>query len=92
MLDAVREAKPPFSPEDITREFASFVLTYRIKQVRGDRYAGEWPAEQFRKWGVDYQPSAKPKSDIYNELLPMVNSKRALLLDNGRLISQLTSL
>jgi hypothetical protein len=92
VLDAVREAKPPFSPEDITREFASFVLTYRIKQVRGDRYAGEWPAEQFRKWGVDYQPSAKPKSDIYNKLLPMVNSTRALLLDNGRLISQLTSL
>jgi hypothetical protein len=25
--------------------------SYRINSVRGDKYAGEWPREQFRKWG-----------------------------------------
>ena len=92
VLDAVREEKPPFSPEAVTRELASFFLSYRIRTVRGDRYAGSWPREQFRKAGVDYEPVAKPKSELYGELLPVINSRRAQLLDNGRLISQLTAL
>ena len=40
----------------------------------GDRYGGEWPREQFRKYGVDYEPSEKPKSDLYKELLAPINS------------------
>jgi hypothetical protein len=92
VLDAVREAKPPFSPESIAKEFASFFLSYRVKKVRGDRYAGEWPREQFRKWGVDYEPAGKPKSELFGDLLPVINSRRAALLDDGRMVSQLTAL
>ena len=92
MLDAVREVKPPFSPESVAREFASFFLSYRVSKVRGDRYAGEWPREQFRKYGVDYEPAAKPKSELYGELLPLINSRRVALLDNARLVSQLIAL
>jgi hypothetical protein len=92
VLDAVREARPPFSPESVTQEFAQFFLSYRVRKVRGDRYAGEWPREQFRKYGVDYEPAAKPKSELYGELLPVINSRRVALLDNGRMLAQLTSL
>jgi hypothetical protein len=81
VLDAVREAKPPFSPESVAREMASFFLTYRVNTVRGDRYAGEWPREQFRKCGVYYEPAARPKSELYGELLPVINSRRAALLE-----------
>ena len=48
--------------------------------------------EQFRKLGIAYEPAAKPKSDIYRDLLPMINSRRVELLDHPRLIQQLTSL
>lgn len=44
------------------------------------------------KQGVTYKPSDKPKSDIYRELLPLVNSGRAELLDNKKLRAQLEGL
>jgi hypothetical protein len=60
--------------------------------VTGDRYAGEWPREQFRKHGIAYEPSAKPKSDLYRDLLPLLNSSKADLLDDPKLIAQLIGL
>jgi hypothetical protein len=92
VLDAVREVKPPFSPEAVVKELASFFLSYRIKQIHGDRYGGEWPREQFRRCGVDYEPAVKSKSELFGELLPVINSRRATLLDHGRIVSQLTAL
>jgi hypothetical protein len=65
---------------------------YRISNVRGDRYAGEWPRERFRVHGIEYRPSDKPKSDLYRDLLPAVNSGLVDLLDHERLTVQLTSL
>ena len=92
ILDAVRERKPPFSPEAVTREFAELLKRFGISTVKGDRYAGEWPREQFRKHGVEYQVSEKTASDLYRELLPAINSGRVELLDNVRLINQLCGL
>lgn len=92
VLDVLREVKPPFSPESVVEEFTTLLDTYGITVVSGDRYAGEWPREQFRKNGVDYIPADKSKSDIYRDLLPHLNSGRVELLDSPRLISQLASL
>jgi hypothetical protein len=92
MLDCVREVRPPFSPEDVVEEFARLLKSYRVTKVVGDRYAGEWPRERFRTCGIVYDPAAKPKSDIYRDVLPMINSGRVRLLDHQRLISQLCSL
>jgi hypothetical protein len=92
VLDAVREVRPPFSPETVVTEFCQLLQSYGISSVCGDRYAGEWPREQFRKHGVTYQPAEKAKSDLYRDLLPMLNSGRVELLDHPRLIHQLVSL
>jgi hypothetical protein len=92
VLDAIRERKPPFKPEAVVEEFATLLKSYRVSQVRGDRYAAEWPREQFRKRGVDYVPAGKPKSDIYLELLPHMNSRSVDLLDLPRLSNQLVNL
>ena len=43
VLDAVREIRPPFSPQDVVAEFAALLKDYRCHEVVGDRYAGEWP-------------------------------------------------
>jgi hypothetical protein len=60
--------------------------------VIGDRYAGEWVREPFRRHGIEYQLSEAPKSDIYRDALPLFNAGRVQLLDVKRLINQLCSL
>jgi hypothetical protein len=92
VLDAVRERRPPFSPDDVTLEFAALLRAYRIREVSGDRYGGEWPAERFRARGITYVPAEKPKSDLYRDLLPILNAHRAELLDLPRLAAQLCGL
>jgi hypothetical protein len=92
VLDAVRERKPPFSPEDVVEEFAALLKCYRISKVVGDKYAGEWPRERFTEHGIEYEPSAAPKSDLYRDLLPVLNSRKIDLLDNDRLVAQLVGL
>jgi hypothetical protein len=65
---------------------------YRIGHVTGDRYAGEWPREQFRKRGVEYKLSEKTASELYREFLPAINSGTVELLDDPRLLNQLCAL
>jgi hypothetical protein len=92
VIDALREIPAPFSPETAVGELASLLKSYRISSICGDRYAGEWPREQFSKFGILYEPSPKPKSQLYIDLLPLINSERIALPDNSHLINQLTSL
>ncbi|OPH82430.1 hypothetical protein B2M20_12400 [Nitrobacter vulgaris] len=92
VLDVIREVRPPFSPEATVQMMAELLKAYSIRKIVGDRYAGEWPREQFSKHGITYEPSARPKSQIYSEFLPLLNSKRCLLLDHQKLFSQLVAL
>ena len=68
ILDVVREAKPPFSPESVVSEFATVLKAYNIKTVTGDRYAGLWPRERFFVHHIDYHCSEKPKSERAPEI------------------------
>ena len=91
-LVALREVKPPFSPEDTVAQFATLLRSYGVTRVRGDRWGGEFVQELFRAHGIQYEPYGMTRSEIYGELLTIINSRRALLLDNKRLISQLVGL
>jgi len=92
VLDLLREVKPPFSPEAVVRDFAATLKGYGISEVTGDRYGSQWVQERFRSADISYKPSERSRSDIYLELLPLLNSKRIALLDNARLIAQLVGL
>lgn len=92
ILDVVREIKPPFSPEAAVAEFSQVLKTYRISQVLGDRYAGEWCREPFQRAGIFYDQNARPKSDLYRDFLPLINSTACDLLDNERMVNQIASL
>jgi hypothetical protein len=70
----------------------SLLNSYNVRTVRGDRYAAEWPRERFRAHGIDYEVAERPKSDLYRDLLPILNSGRAELLDVPRVVSQLCGL
>jgi len=92
VLDCLREITPPFSPEIAVSELCKVLKSYHIGRVTGDRYAGEWPVEQFQKFNVHFDQSAKPKSDLYIDLLPLVNSARVELLDHAKFVAQLCNL
>jgi hypothetical protein len=92
VIDAIRERRPPFSPDDVVLEFVATLKSYGITTIHGDHYAGEWPAERFRVHGVRYEVAEKAKTALYQELLPLLNSRRLELLDNARLVAQLGSL
>lgn len=92
VLDAVREVRPPFSPDAVAQEFAALLKSYGISRVVGDAYGGEWPRERFAAYGIAYELSKKFKSVIYGEFLPALNGQRVRLLDLPRLIGQLCTL
>ena len=92
VVDCVRETRPPFLPEAVIAEYAAVLKSYRCSKVVGDRYGGEFPREQFQKRGVRYEVSAKVKSELYVDFLPLLNSGSVLLPRSDRLVSQLASL
>lgn len=92
VLDVLYERRPPFSPEATVTEWCAVLKYYGITRVGGDKFAGDWPAEQHRKHGVTYVPSERTKSEIYLAFLPLLNSNRVELLDHPRLVAQLAGL
>lgn len=92
ILDLLRERKPPFSPDSVVAEFCDLLRQYRITKVIGDRFGGEFVAELFKRHGIVYEASARPKSALYQDALPLLNSRKADLLDNERLVNQFVGL
>jgi hypothetical protein len=92
VIDAVRECVPPFSPEQVIEDFATLLKSYRVIKVTGDRYAGEFPRELFRKRDISYELSQQTKSELFRDFLPLLNSARVTLPRSDRLVSQIVSL
>jgi hypothetical protein len=91
-LAAIREVRPPFQPDAVVGEFAALMKSYGISRAQSDKFAGDWPLQAFAKVGTKLEPSARPKSELYLELLPLLNGNRCALLDHQRLVSQLCGL
>ena len=92
VLDLLREVRPPFSPDQVVSDFVKVLRSYKIREVVGDAYAGEWVRERFRAGGIEYRTSPLSRSEIYLEFLPLLNAGRAKLLDNPRLVAQIAGL
>jgi len=92
VLDAVREVRPPFSPDDVVADFAALLNSYGLSTVTGDRYGGIWPRDRFSVHGIEYKASELTKSDIYREIVAPINGGRVVLLDLTVLVSQFIGL
>jgi hypothetical protein len=92
ILDCLREARPPFSPDNVVEDFCRTLAAYRLARVSGDRYGGEFVREPFRRHSVTYTLAEKSKTDVYRDCLPLLNSGKIRLLDHPRLVNQLCSL
>ncbi len=79
-------------PQDVVAEAAALVKAYRIDQVWGDRYSGEWVRQSFRDQGLVYEVSGLTASDAFLELLPVINQGAIELLDDRKHSNQLIAL
>jgi hypothetical protein len=94
ILDVLLEKRPPFVSgiDDVVSEFCAALREYGLFECVGDRYAAGFTVEAFRKHGVEYRHSDMTTSDYFSGFLPILNSRRAQLLDHKRLAAQLCSL
>jgi len=65
VLNCVRERQPPFSPEAVVAEFGTVLKAYRCASVSGDRYAGEFPRELFRKCGASAWTKSRRRRGLW---------------------------
>jgi len=92
IVDAVREVRPPFSPSAVVDDFAVLLKSYRVSKVVGDHYGGEFVKEPFRKNGISYEVCKQPKSDLFRDMLPLLNAGHISLPRHDRLIAQIVGL
>ncbi len=92
IVNAVREARPPFSPEAVTATFAEMFKSYGVQEVTCDRWGGEWVSEQWRKHGITVRTSEQTASDLYLAFLALISSGKVELPDQPRLTAQFLQL
>jgi hypothetical protein len=92
ILDGFWERKPPFSPDDVTRDFAEILRAYRVAKVTGDKYAAQWVVERFREHGIAYHHSELTRSEIYVAFVALINSGRVKMPSDRRLRAQFEAL
>jgi hypothetical protein len=91
-IDAVFAKPAPFSPDQVISEFAHILRLYRISAVVGDAYAGDFPRAIFERHSITYSLSKKTRTELYQSLLPHLNSGAITIPDDPILIKQLVGL
>jgi hypothetical protein len=92
VIDLVRGRRPPFDPQSVVVEFAELMHAYGISRVPSDRYAGEWVASSFRRFGVTVIPAEKSKSEIYLEAEPLFAQGSIAIPAHRTLLAELRQL
>jgi hypothetical protein len=92
VVDVVRAVPAPFDPAVVVEDFVNLLKEYRIRQVVGDAYSGEWVVQAFQAEGIDYRTSGRSKSEIYLEALPLFSRGQVELPDARPLLIELASL
>jgi hypothetical protein len=91
VVDGVVE-RTQTNPAGVCREFAHLLNHYQIKEVWGDRYAGQWVATEFHRHGIRYHYANKHKSELYIEALAQFNCGRVELPPLEKLLYQFQNL
>lgn len=92
VLDVARAAKAPFDPAAVVKDFAALLREYRVREVTGDAYSGEWVVSAFKDEDIVYRTSPIPKSAIYLEALPLFTRGEVELPDLRQLLNELAQL
>jgi hypothetical protein len=85
----VRGIPAPCDPKAATAELAKLCKDYAIKQVVGDRFAGEWTAGAWQECGIAYRQSPLTRSALYLESVAQFARGAVRMPDHSRLIREL---
>jgi hypothetical protein len=91
-IDLVWVKKAPFDPTQALQEVAQLLKMYRVSMVFGDAYGGEFPKSVLQRFGMTYTLIKKVRSELYRDLLPLLNSATVTLPNEPELIQQLVGL
>jgi len=92
VIDVIRERKPRFVAADVIREYADLLRTYRINEVISDNYAAGFSTDEWSRNGIRFKACDNTTGENYLCALPLLTSKRAHLVDNVTLRTQLSQL
>jgi hypothetical protein len=92
VVDLVRSWAPPFNPSGVIAECCDLIKSSGQTEAEGDRYAPGFVDEQCRAHGITYRFSERDRSQLYLELLPLVNAQQVRLLDLPDLLRELRGL
>jgi hypothetical protein len=90
--DLIRGFFPKFNPSVAIYEFSGILKDYKISEITGDRYAGNFVVSEFEKNGIKFRHADLVKSEIYIEALSYLNTGRVELLDHKKQNIQFKSL
>ena len=82
------------APAAVVQEYAMILKRYQIREVTGDRYAGQWVSQEFEKHFIDYKFSTMTRTELYQDFLAVANSGRVELPPTPRdkLLTQFSNL
>ncbi|MFQ5810617.1 MAG: hypothetical protein ACE5JM_13455 [Armatimonadota bacterium] len=83
-----RRGRQALDLDAVVAECAADLTRYGLTTCLGDKYAAGWVVEAFRRHGILYVHSDRPKSDHYLNLLPLVTMGRLELPDDVELLRQ----
>ena len=83
---------PGSDTRDVCKALSDMFVQYHVQTVVGDNYAGTFPARDFKDHNIMYVPCDRHKSDLYLELVQLMNSKRVELIDDPIIAKQLRTL
>jgi hypothetical protein len=94
VLDGVWDqgAACPFNPRHAVGRLAGILKQYGVGVVFGDKYAGETFVQDFAGYGVHYEVSNLPASDLYAAFEPVLNAGLVALVDDTLVEQQLLGL
>ena len=93
IIDRLEEVRAPVpNPQDVIRTFCEILRAYRVTQIVGDRYGGNWSSSEFRKGGVQYVDSKIDKNEIYLQFQAICAMHQIRFIDSERLRLQLQAL
>lgn len=92
VVDCVRAWPAPHDPAAAIADAAGVLKTYGVTRVSGDHFGAEFTASAFKAHGIHYEATGRDRSALYAELLPLVNARRCVLLDDAATLRELRAL
>jgi len=65
IVDRMQEYRAPFNPSEVVSQICPIIKTYKIYEVVGDRFAGNWCSGSFEENGIRYKVSKLSKDEIF---------------------------